>query len=68
VLYREIDRAVKDTIASELADKVSGVEDPADGPAGVKIHGIRPALGAFVKHLKDDGINVLHNAMGRPAR
>jgi hypothetical protein len=68
VAYAAVDKAVKRRITKELAAKIKTVDDPAPGPAGSKIHGTREAFQAFVKHLGDEGIRALQEAVGKPAR
>lgn len=68
IAYRQVDATVKGEIATELAAKVPLIQDPAKGPLGVEIHGVRAALQAFVQHLRTDGIGALEKAVGRRAR
>lgn len=68
VAYQAIDGTIRKRLADELLVFAGQVPDPVDGPAGMRIHGIRSAYRSFVRHLRDDGITVLERAVGRNAR
>ncbi|TDC52901.1 hypothetical protein E1212_07085 [Jiangella ureilytica] len=68
VAYQAIDGTIRKRLADELLVFAGQVPDPVDGPAGMRIHGIRGAYRQFIRHLRDDGITVLERAVGRNAR
>lgn len=68
VAHQAIDWSIRDRLARELLEFADRVQDPVDGPAGMRIHGIRGAYRLFVRHLRNDGITVLERAVGRKAR
>ncbi|TDD63830.1 hypothetical protein E1262_29880 [Jiangella aurantiaca] len=68
VAYQAVDGTIRKRLADELRVFADQVPDPVDGPAGMRIHGIRGAYRLFIRHLRDDGIAVLERAVGRNAR
>ncbi|RIQ21808.1 S8 family serine peptidase, partial [Jiangella rhizosphaerae] len=68
VAHQAIDGTIRKRLADELRVFAEQVPDPVDGPAGLRIHGIRGAYRLFIRHLRDDGIAVLERAVGRNAR
>ncbi|MBB5788967.1 S8 family serine peptidase [Jiangella mangrovi] len=68
VAHQAIDATIRKRLADELLVFANQVPDPVDGPAGLRIHGIRSAYRSFIRHLRDDGITVLERAVGRNAR
>ncbi|WP_116948894.1 S8 family serine peptidase [Jiangella endophytica] len=68
VAHQAVDGTIRRRLADELRTFADQVPDPVDGPAGMRIHGIRGAYRLFIRHLRDDGIAVLERAVGRNAR
>ena len=66
--YDSVNKAVKGQIQANLEAKIEEVDDPATASLGIKIHGTKPALRAFVSHLQKEGIKALERAVDKPAR
>ena len=58
ITYHVVDEAVKTRIANELFNRLGSVTDKDQ----------RRVLGAFVNHLRSDGIRVIEKAVGKKAR
>jgi hypothetical protein len=71
VTRKAVDDTVRYRLSKEINEVIPDIDDTSNEThlgVTIRVTGIKAALGAFAKHLEDQGIRALEDAVGKPAR